>query len=275
MQRLRKLFKNPFKRKPKDTLKMMTPEEEDALVKKTIERYEGTVKPSKPAKKKKKKVKKCGKCGEELPEGYPMKLCTTCAREEYSSFVIKEPPPFDDKYAKTERDSKGRLTIKSIDIGAKDHFRRNVIAGVVILLVVCSGLTFAVNNWPEPAGGNPDWNTLSEYFVVNAWMAKTDKMSEHVLSAMTLWIYNTTGNSSVWQQVVEHSYNDMQKNHYFGRVPLGTWVTIRASLEWGNWSVAAGFPRALMLNSTHGSDEVQWYFYDYTITMTIEGSDGP
>ena len=104
-------------------------------------------------------------------------------------------------------------------------------------------------------------------------MAKTETPSEHVLSAMTLWVYNKSVDQ--WQQVVEHLYSDMHKEHYFGRVPLGYWVTVRASLEWGNWSVAAGFPRGLFLNSTVGSDEVQWYFYDYTITMQIEGSDGP
>lgn len=184
---------------------------------------------------------------------------------------IVEPPPYvpDEKYAALERDDKGRLKVRSVDIGSKPAFRRKVVVGVFIFLIACSGLTFAVNNWPEPWGGNPDWNTLTEYFTVTAWVTVTDS-DEHVLTAMTLWVFN----NSEWNQVIEHSYSEMQDIHYFGRVPLGYYVTVRASTDWGNWSVPAGLPRALRLNSTVGSDEIAWLWFENTIHLKIVGSAG-
>ena len=121
---------------------------------------------------------------------------------------------------------------------------------------------------PEPndgGGGNPDWDDLSNYYEVYAWMYPTDNPSNHLKTAMRLYVYE----NGTWIEKVFHDYNNMAEDHYFGKIPLGNYSCVRASLDWGLWSRAPDFDIAVML-SAKGEQFQEFEWGNYTIHVDAE-----
>lgn len=285
MNRLRDIFKikfhrprNPFRRKKKQTFVAHTYGEAQEILKKmgpedTLLMDEDgppLFSPSHPAtesaraepkRKRKKKVRRCGDpdCDKELPDGWSMKVCATCAARLYGT-PIKDPPSVPpEEYAEIERGKDGKPRFAPVSVkGAKNQFRRNVLVGCVVVLLVCSGITVLSQYQPPVTPG---------YYVVYASMVET-ATGDPSAAMMTLYLYQNDS----W---VEHDERTaLMTEHIFSPIPLGVWasVWVREGIG-GDWSPVPAFARAVFVNSTTSSEEIAFIWDHYTIILEGRGSD--
>lgn len=264
---------NPFKRKQKETYVAFTYGEAKELLKKmgpddtlvmdeegpplfSSSRDEDKSARAEP----KKKARKCPECDKELPAGWSMILCASCATEAYGT--IKDPPPPPDPtddYAKVERDKDGRPRLTPVSVkGVKNRFRRNVLVGCLVFLIVCSGLSVISYYYQPPS---------HDYYVVSGSMIET-YTNQPSASVMTLYLYQ----NGSW---VEHDARTMLKlSHVFSPIPLGVWASVRVrdSVD-GEWGPEPAFARAVFVNSTDYFEEISFIWEHYTIILEGRGSD--
>lgn len=216
-----------------------------------------TREPKKKAKKSKKKKKKAE---EPTTPPAPLPASAISARAE-----TKTGP----EQATLIRDKDGRLTIKPVDIpySGVAGFRKKL-ACVFVILIICSSIVSLVLPLLTSPTDNGEFDDLTTYYSVYAWLARTDTPDDHIPCAMKLYFFE----NDTWHELASHNWGQGIVYHDFGKLPLDKLGSVRASIEWGTWSPAPTIVSPFTLDSAVGYQLLTYAWTEYTITVELVGS---
>lgn len=213
-----------------------------------------TREPKKKAKKKKKKVEE---------------LTTPPAPPPASVISARAESPPTPEQATLSRDKDGRLMIKPVDIpySGGAGFRKKL-ACVFVILIICSSIVSFVLPLLTSPTGNDEFDELTTYYSVYAWLAHTDTPDDHISCAMNLYFFE----NDTWHELASHNWGQGIVYHDFGKVPLSMLCNVRASVEWGTWSPPPTVVSPFTLDSVAGYQLLTYAWVEYTITVELVGS---
>lgn len=166
------------------------------------------------------------------------------------------------------RDKDGKLTIKPVDIPYSGGAGRKRLACVFVILIICSSIVSLVLPLLTTPTGNDEFDELTTYYSVYAWLAYTDTPDEQIPCAMKFYFFE----NDTWHELVSHNWGQGIILHDFGKAPLGMLCSVRASVEWGTWSPAPAVHSPFTLDSAVGYQLLTYAWVEYTITVELIGS---
>lgn len=210
----------------------------------------------------------CESCGKEMDADWPMRVCASCAPRLYGASSPQVPDYLTEEFAKIEN---GKVKSVHVQQPRGNGFKRKVVAGALVFLLVCaglSGLAMFLNSVPNGNGTPNDWDTSGGWFAVNAWMVETEDPETRVTCAMALYGYQNES----WVLLEEHPHGNPLDYHSFNtQIPLGAYAAVRGSVQWGTWSHPATLSNGITLSQADGYEVIELRWQQYTIFLEAVG----